>query len=96
MKIVPKTENNDYELEDISEAETPGLKLKKLEDGVGPAPLFVNLPDSEEQTQIKSVELLRISWFKVLLVIPILSVLTILVFPLVLYWKPHMRAKWIY
>ncbi len=54
------------------------------------------MPDSEEYTKIKSVEFLKFSWCKVLLLIPLMSVITVFIFPLVLYWKVTVRAKWIY
>jgi hypothetical protein len=54
------------------------------------------LPDSEEYTRIKSVTYLKFSWLKTLLVIPLLSVLTIFILPLVLYWSVTCRAWWVY
>lgn len=54
------------------------------------------MADSEEYTKIKSVSYLKFSWLKVLLVIPLLSVLTIFILPLVLYWSVTLRAWWVY
>jgi hypothetical protein len=36
------------------------------------------------------------NWFKILVVVPILSILTLFVFSLLLYWSPKLRAYWFY
>jgi len=40
--------------------------------------------------------MMRVDWLKRLLVVPILSILTILILPLILYWSPRARAFCLY
>ena len=55
-----------------------------------------NYNEREESTVIEIALLLRLSWFKTLVVVPLLSILTILVLPVYLYWSPRLRAFWFY
>jgi len=47
---------------------------------------FVNFNEDEEATCIESITLLRHSWVKAYLLTPILSLLTIFILPLKMYW----------
>lgn len=52
--------------------------------------------DQEDATFIESAILLRTSCFKRWLLVPLLSVITALVFPIFLYWKPKLRRDYLY
>jgi len=56
----------------------------------------VNYNEDEEATSMESVTMLQFSWFKSFVVVPILSLLTIGIFAICLYWKISLRAKWRY
>lgn len=51
---------------------------------------------NEETTLIDVATLLVASKAKMWLLTPLLSILTILVWPVVLYWKPRLRRDWLY
>lgn len=55
-----------------------------------------NFNSREESTIVEIAVLMRLSWFKILVVVPLLSVLTIMVLPVMLYWSPKLRAYWFY
>ena len=57
---------------------------------------FVNFNEKEEATCITSLSLLQFSCAKAYLLVPILSLLTVFVLPVMLYWKAHLRAKYLY
>ena len=51
---------------------------------------------AEESTAIEMACLLRSCLWKRWLIVPLLSLLTIFIFPIMLYWRPSMQAKWLY
>ena len=55
-----------------------------------------NFNDKEETTCITSSMLLKNSFFKKWILVPLFSIFSILVFPLYLYWKPRLRRDWLY
>lgn len=52
---------------------------------------FVQFDENEEATLIQEIVLIRVSLLKCLLMVPVLSVITGLVYLLVLYWSPKAR-----
>jgi hypothetical protein len=57
---------------------------------------FENFNEKEESTCIESITLLKHSFFKAYLVVPVLSVLTLLYLPLKMYWSNALNARMIY
>lgn len=57
---------------------------------------FINFDENEESTCMHSITLMRTSFFKSYLVVPILSFLTIFILPLKMYWDNALYAKWIF
>ena len=57
---------------------------------------FTLFNPQEEATRILKLTAIRRSYLKMLLVVPVLSVITGFVFALCLYWYPGMRKKWMY
>ncbi|MFO0116315.1 MAG: hypothetical protein ACK521_01375 [bacterium] len=57
---------------------------------------YVNFNEREESTIIEIALIMKRNWFKILFVVPILSILTIFVFPLILYHSSRLRAYWFY
>ena len=56
----------------------------------------INYDDHEAATCIETALLLRSDKLKRWLLVPLLSILTIFVLPLVLYWRAGLRKKWLY
>jgi hypothetical protein len=56
---------------------------------------FENFNEAEEATCMASITLLRHSWFKAYILVPILSILTIFILPLKMYWSSTLYAKMI-
>jgi len=54
----------------------------------GPRFKFRNLDEDEETTKIEEIRGLRFSFFKALIVSPVLSLASGLIFALALYWYP--------
>lgn len=52
--------------------------------------------EDEETTYIDLAILLRENCIKKWLIVPIISLFTLFVFPILLYWKPEMRKRWFY
>ena len=52
--------------------------------------------ENEETTYVESALLLTESCVKQWLVVPILSLLTLLAFPVFLYWSKPMQSRWLY
>ena len=57
---------------------------------------FKNFNDKEEATCMKSVTMLRFSSFKTYLFLPILSLLTLFVLPIRMYWSATLSARYKY
>ena len=57
---------------------------------------FRNFDDSEETTKITSILPVRANWLGRLIITPILSILSIFIFALVLYWMPKIRSRFFY
>ena len=55
-----------------------------------------NFSEKEETTCITDAVLLYRSNCKRFLVVPLFSLLTILVFPVLLYWKKTLQRDWLY
>ena len=80
----------------MNETESRYFEQTRTELGDG---VFVKVKDFNENEPATCVELallLETSWLKRLLVVPLLSILTLLIFPLKLYWSPRWRANWFY
>jgi hypothetical protein len=52
---------------------------------------FRNFDENEDTTIIDEVVLVKVSLLKCILMVPFLSIITGLVYLLVLYWKPYVR-----
>lgn len=59
-------------------------------------PLFVNFDESEESTCIEKIELMRFSFFKAYVATPVLSILTLFVLPVWMYWSVPTRIAMLY
>jgi len=57
---------------------------------------FKNFDEKEESTIILTLTILRFSQVKAYFLLPILSILTLLVLPIRLYWSAELRAKYMY
>ena len=57
---------------------------------------FVNLDERDEATCIDTMVLLHTNCLKQWLLFPILSLLTIFIFPLIVYWRPALNARYRY
>jgi hypothetical protein len=71
-------------------------KLVPSKDGGFPLVDVKNFNDREESTIIEIAVLMNLDWVKILFVVPILSILTLMVLPIVLYWHSDARAAWFY
>lgn len=58
--------------------------------------MFVNFDEDEETTCIKKLTYLRFSYWKAIILVPILSVCTGMIFALCLFWKQSLRLKFFY
>ena len=54
---------------------------------------FKNFNEKEEATCIDEITLLRHSWIKAYLVVPVLSVLTLFFLPLKMYWDNALNTR---
>jgi len=52
--------------------------------------------EDEDSTKIDKLTLLSVSYFKIIIVVPLLSICTGLIFILFLYWYPSLRKKFFY
>ena len=59
-------------------------------------PDFVNFDDTEEATQIKKLILLKVSYFKRIIILPIIMFCTAFLFLLILIWYPGARKRFLY
>jgi P5-type ATPase cation transporter len=57
---------------------------------------FKNLEDEEETTKIEEIRGLRFSYFRSLVLAPLLTVCTGLIFGLLLYWLPELQGWMFY
>jgi hypothetical protein len=57
---------------------------------------FRNFDENEEATKIHKIIGLKTSYFKCIIVVPLLSILTAFFFLLFLYWYPSLRKKFFY
>ena len=57
---------------------------------------FVNFDENEEATCLKSITLLEFCPCFAYLVVPLLSVLSLLILPLFTFWMPSLRARLMY
>ena len=62
----------------------------------GPRFKFRNLDEEDETVKIDEIRGLHFSYFRAFIVAPILVVCTGLIFGLLLYWIPSLRAKTFY
>jgi hypothetical protein len=56
----------------------------------------VNYNERDEAIIIEVAVLMRANWAKRLLLVPLLSILTLLIFPIFLYWSAYIRSQWFY
>lgn len=70
-------------------------KLSPQDEGF-PIVEVVNYNEREEAIIIEVAIIIKANWVKRLLVVPLLSLLTIFIFPIFLYWRADMRAQWFY
>jgi hypothetical protein len=52
--------------------------------------------EDEESTKILQLTMLQFSYFKAIVIVPILSILTAMFFLLFLYWYPRLRKALLY
>ncbi len=57
---------------------------------------ILNFNEKEESTCIKEAILLELSFFKILIIVPILSVCTVFIFAVVLYWKKNLQRQMLF
>jgi len=57
---------------------------------------FTQFDENEEATCLSQVTYIQRSWFKTLIVAPLLSVLSLMIFALYLYWYQKTRKNWLY
>lgn len=57
---------------------------------------FVNFNEKEESTVIISLEMLKFDCVKAYLLVPILSLLSLMILPLRLYWSDELKSEWLY
>lgn len=57
---------------------------------------FKNYNEKEESTVINSLTMLKFNALKAYLLVPLLSILTIMVLPVRLYWSAELRAYYFY
>jgi hypothetical protein len=62
----------------------------------GPQALVSAFNDDEESTKILNATYLEVAYFKIIVVVPLLSILTGLFFLLFLYWYPTLRKRFFY
>lgn len=55
-----------------------------------------NYNEKEEATCIEIAMLLNPNYLNRILVVPFLSIITLMIFPLKLYWSKRMQAEWLY
>ncbi len=62
----------------------------------GPVGKTVVFNENEESTKIERITYLQVSYFKRIVFIPVLSILTAFFFLLFLFWYPSLRKKFMY
>jgi len=86
--------------DDKSSADTPRKELlksrQKVEERDPSHPAWVNFNEEEEITIINELTYLRSSMIMTYIVVPILSVCTLFIFAIVLYWKTSLRSQFFY
>lgn len=78
---------NTHSVSDLDEVEL--LKSSKHPD-------FLNFNEDEDVSCIEKLTWLRISKMKMYFLVPILCLLTGMIFALCLFWSPKLRIKWFY
>lgn len=58
--------------------------------------MFTNYNEKEEASCMKSITLLRFAAFKSYIIVPIVSLLSVFVIPLLIYWYPDYEKYWLY
>lgn len=58
--------------------------------------LFVNKDDNEEETSLYRVEALQEWWWKKYILVPFLTLITVGIIILVMYWYPNVKASLMY
>lgn len=59
-------------------------------------PHIVNYNEDEESTCISMIVMVRFSYFKAIILTPLLSLLTVFVLPIFMYWNVKVRAAMLY
>jgi hypothetical protein len=62
----------------------------------GPRFKFKNLEEEDDTLVIEEVRAMQISYFRTLIVAPLLTICTGMIFGLLLYWFPSVQAKTFY
>jgi hypothetical protein len=57
---------------------------------------FVNYDETEEATKITTIQFLEPSYLKQILIIPIMTLITLLLFPLFIHWYPTLKKNVLY
>lgn len=57
---------------------------------------FDNFNEKEESTVITSLTMLKYNTLKAYLLVPLLSMLTLMVLPIRMYWSAELCAKYLY
>ena len=71
-------------------------KVKKLVKRRGPVAQVKVFNEEEDTTKILRMTYLEVSYFKRIVVVPLLSIITGLFFLLFLYWYPNLRKQFLY
>ena len=71
-------------------------KVKKLVKRRGPVAQVTVFNEEEDTTKILRMIYLEVSYFKRIVVVPLLSIITGLFFLLFLYWYPNLRKRFLY
>jgi len=71
-------------------------KVKKLVKRRGPEAQVNVFNEEEDSTKILRMTYLEVSYFKRIVVVPLLSIITGLFFLLFLYWYPNLRKRFLY
>lgn len=73
-----------------------GSKLSRKTPASGPFGKVKTFNEDEESTKILQLVYLQYSYFKAIVVVPLLSICTAFFFLLFLYWYPNLRKKFFY
>ena len=81
---------------DESDEKTLSANASKLQNVGFPSVHVDHFNSQEETTCIDKAVILMDSRLKQFLLVPLVSILSLLIFPIVLYWSPQKQEKWLY